>query len=521
MAKEMSVVEFPLFVEKWQADAMNNRFEIARKVYNAVLSHNLKKLKEIEKTKVYRADSTRLKEIYETEENLNKEIANIDKEDISKADKKKKKEDLKAQIQELNNERKLIYEKRNNIYKESGLTEFGFTGLGDYQKPYYNILPSSTFAYTIAKPMWSAFQKYLFGNGNAIHFKKCDTLNSIACNGKSGIRLLQDENGRYYILWANQRGNGRPLKMYVKIEKDNDYEQNMISRKISVIRIVRRLEKTKFHFYVQLTVEGLPYQKLDKDGNPKRDFSKKGKVGIQIWRNSIYAVSDDEVKSFKLSDGEEIKEQIKEISSKISDIRKQNNEDNYNEDGTIKKGIVVDGQRKKLKWHDSVSYKEAVRKRRELYRKDKINKSLLHKRIANEILTMGDSFYFMNASFFTDKPEWDEDNPLTRKEYIKKKERRRSIQDNAPAQLLRCIDEKLTALTRPFINRIDVPDDIYFYNHLKGCADKNSYSDYRVKIGDKILPHTLYRAFLAYHFDENNNCFFNMDKDFAKLMSII
>lgn len=54
MKEQNFIVEYPLIVEKWQADILDKRFEIARKLYNELLSKTLKKYNEMVKTKEYR-----------------------------------------------------------------------------------------------------------------------------------------------------------------------------------------------------------------------------------------------------------------------------------------------------------------------------------------------------------------------------------------------------------------------------------------------------------------------------------
>ena len=41
------MIQFPLKVEKYQADVLNKRFEIGRKIYNSLVGISLKRYKEM------------------------------------------------------------------------------------------------------------------------------------------------------------------------------------------------------------------------------------------------------------------------------------------------------------------------------------------------------------------------------------------------------------------------------------------------------------------------------------------
>ena len=99
----------------------------------------------------------------------------------------------------------------------------------------------------------------------------------------------------------------------------------------------------------------------------------------------------------------------------------------------------------------------------------------------NELLTMGDHFIMPEVSFITKKAKFDEDNRLTNVEYKKKKDRRKSIQEGAPAALIARLNQRLA-----FAEKEDV---------------------IRIKLSEDLYDHTLYRAFLAYNFNEEIKTF--------------
>ena len=119
---------------------------------------------------------------------------------------------------------------------------------------------------------------------------------------------------------------------------------------------------------------------------------------------------------------------------------------------------------------------------------------------------MGDEFYIVDTSFLTKKPEWDEDEPLKQDEYKKKKARRRSIQEGAPASLLTKLENKLVARNLPPIQKINLSDNLYWYRHDTGVPDtgvpnEELFSKSDIVIEGVSLEQTVYRAFLIKHYD--------------------
>ena len=47
-------VQFPLIVEKWQADILNKRFEMGRKIYNSLVKLTLNRYEEMIKNEKYK-----------------------------------------------------------------------------------------------------------------------------------------------------------------------------------------------------------------------------------------------------------------------------------------------------------------------------------------------------------------------------------------------------------------------------------------------------------------------------------
>lgn len=476
--KQMSVLELPLITEKWQEDDINKRMEHARRIYNQMLADRLKAYREMTKTKKWR------------------ELEEIIKEELTLANGSKKKSERLKQA----------YEEKKQILTENGFSEFGFKNEIKYYYTYYNkTISSQVAAGSIATPMWVAFSKMIYGNGKMVHFKKVGELNSLV-SPRTGL-YFRYEDGKYYTIFSNKNAKARTVKIPVK-GPITEYDKKMLDdANIKQCRVVRRMQKSKYHYYVQLCIEKPAHRKITADGELLHKLGK-GTVGIAIWRGTVCAVSKDKILLRDMIPGaEEFEEQRNALTRKMEEERRKHNPQNFNEDGTIKKGIINEyGKKEKLKWHFSYKYKTYKNQKRELERKEKERRKLLKNEIVYQIIEMGDEFIAMNTSFLTKKPKWDEENPLTNEEYKKKKERRKAIQEAAPAELINKLSAKLMQYNIE-LTKVDIPEVQYWYTHEIDGADETKYVENKVQIGKKTYLHTPYRAFLMQHYDTSKKCY--------------
>lgn len=470
--KRYCTLELPLYVNEGEKNTIDKKMECARKVYNNMLKSNLKTYNEMVKTRIWRE----LKSVV--------------------------KEELQLNNTKSSNRLKDAYSKLNTIMDENGFNEFTFKSQAvEYSKYYQKHISSNIAMNSIGVPLWHAFEKLLFSNGEKVHFKQVGEFMSLASNNKSGIRLRQDDSGKYYILFSNIKAGAKQLKLYVN-GPNTPYETELLQSKIKIVRIVRKIENGKRRYYCQLTLEGVPPFKRNSDDTLKHTTGT-GVVGIALWRGNLCAVSNERILCINLSpDANEFESMKSKLAQEIEHLRRVNNQQNYNDDGTIKRGIIgKDGRRHKLQWNESNHLKELKKELSELYRVHAINKALYQNKAIIELLSMGNEFHFIDTSFLTMKPEWDEDSPLSVSEYSQKKERRKSIQEYAPSTFLSKLDKKLEGRNLPPIQRHALPDNLYWYQHDRGVSDKALFSGENIKICGTIVPQLMYRAFLIRHFD--------------------
>ncbi|MEA1975723.1 MAG: hypothetical protein U9N10_09310 [Bacillota bacterium] len=138
-------------------------------------------------------------------------------------------------------------------------------------------------------------------------------------------------------------------------------------------------------YYIQLILKGVP---------PKKERTTKNeKVGLDIGTSSIAIVSNKEVRLLELAPKIDLLEKEKRILlRKLNRQRRSNNPDNFNANGTIKKGV-------KLKWNNSNKYVKAKNKLKELLRKQKVLRKQSHEKIANYIISLGNVVYVEDMNF--------------------------------------------------------------------------------------------------------------------------
>jgi len=219
-------------------------------------------------------------------------------------------------------------------------------------------------AQKIASRAFKAVQKVAFGQAKRVRFKGKNQLKSVeGATNKSGIRY-NEKTG--HVLW-----NG--LIFPAIIDVNDKVVVHGLSHRIKYCRIVKRIFNGKARFFVQLALEGKPYQKFESPDNI---------VGLDIGPSTIAHVTDKQASLERFCD--ELKDKQKEIrrlQRKLDRQRRANNPQNYNPDGTIKPG--------KKTWHSSTRYKKTKRKLAEIQRKLAAHRKTLHGNLANRILRQG------------------------------------------------------------------------------------------------------------------------------------
>ena len=149
--------------------------------------------------------------------------------------------------------------------------------------------------------------------------------------------------------------------------------------------LVCKTIRGKLRVYVHITVEGKAVPKYDSKGN-LRHKKGTGIVGVDIGTQHYAYVSDekDGIDTLGDLDDDFKKQQQKEkrLNRKMDRKRRANNPQNYNDDGTIKKGLK--------RWHNSKRYKKTLAKYKEQCRKNAVNRKYANNQKVNLLRELGD-----------------------------------------------------------------------------------------------------------------------------------
>lgn len=437
------IVQFLLKTEKYQEDILDKRFEIGREIYNSLVNVTQKRYKEMIKTKNYR--------------NL-----------MSKLSGDKKKD-------------RFIWKQLNDIRKQYGMSEYSFYNDVTKIRHHFSDNIDSSTAQKIAKNLWRAYDRFFYGNGEKIRYKKYGSFNSL--EGKSndtGIRFREDT-----ICWNE-------LKIPVVIDYNNYYECQALEANIAYCRIIRKYVRNKYKYYVQIVFKGNPPVKVDMKTDEIKHSIGQGDVGIDIGVSTIAYSSNADVKILELADKvQDIENEKRRLLRKMDRSLRATNPDNYNENGTIKKQGC-----KKVVWNKSNHYIKYQNRLKELYRKQADVRKYQHECLANQIVSLGNNIYVetMNFSGLAKKSTKTEQNDKGR--YKRKKRFGKSIANRAPAMLLEIIDRKLSYYGKHLIKIDTWSAKASQFNHFDGTYKKKSLSQRWNDFNGIKVQRDMYSAFL-------------------------
>ena len=321
------ILELGLETNAHESAELNKRFEAARQLYNACLGEAKRRLLLLRQSKTFQ------------------EARKMPKTVNGKS----------------NKERTEAFKELNDKF---GFSEYSLhTYATKIRQSFINRIDANT-AQKLATRAFKAVQRIAFGQAKRVRFKGKNQLKSVeGKSNKSGIRY-KEKTG--HIEWLG-------LKLKCIIDINDEVVVHGLSYPVKYCRIIKRIFNGKTRFFVQLILEGKPYQKFE---------AKDETVGLDIGPSTIASVSKNYAKLERFCD--ELKNKHKDIrrlQRTLERKRRANNPQNYNPDGTIKKG--------KKTWHYSKRYKKTQRKLAELQRRFAAHRKTLHGNLANRILKQG------------------------------------------------------------------------------------------------------------------------------------
>lgn len=454
----------PLKLEKWQSDHLEKRFEIARQLYNTLVHAELKRIHRIERMPEYRE---------------------IERQIEATTDKKEK--------WALKNQKKQFLRK-NGINRNTFTTD-----MKRLYKHFNDNIGSNVAQHGIVSQVLTAFEKvYIENQSGEVHFKKPGDLRSVQgySQKKSGGVEIMFREGK--IIW-NQQGNndrkGVAREFPLKLSPDNSYEAEMLKKHVKFVRILRKDGKTKPHWYAQLVLDGTPVAKYDPiSGAPKHPVGH-GVVGIDIGTRTLAYSTDKEVNLLELADRvQNIEQEKRRLQRKMDRSRRAMNPENYNSDGTFKRGVKL--TRNKSKRYRRIQHQLAMIQ----HHQADIRKQQ-HNELANYLLTLGDCFFVENMSYcdLVHRANKTEISEKTGR-YKRKKRFGKSIANKAPAMLITMLKQKCQSRGLKGVKEVDTHVRASQYNHQTDtCIEKALENRWNVMPDGERIQRDLYSAFLLQH----------------------
>ena len=387
----------------------------------------------------------------------------------------------------------------------------------------YNV--DAVFALTKAEDIWRGMEKCLYGNGNILHFSKYGDLPCIRAKQMNrGIPIFVKDNKLQFKLGRTVFG----IKINDRFQTDEvnamlDYlaEPEIMNNKavqtlmdeaycIDTYRpcyatLVPKLIRGKYRVYLHLTIEGRAKPKYDRFGNSRHKYGR-GMIGADIGTQTVAYTSDTEVGLKNLSErGRSIQksERLERLYYRAMDrSRRATNSQNYNEDGTIKKGRKT--------WRYSNHYKKLKEKFSELCRINAINRQLAINEDANYLRSLGDVFITepRNAGKLMKRAK--ETTVNSKGKFNKKKRFGKSIKNRCPSGFQATVEEKFKTTGGTYI---EVPNDYRAsqYDHIADDYIKKKLSDRMYHLADgTLVQRDWYSSFLLYCYDYRTK---NIDRD--------
>lgn len=450
---------------------LDKRFEICRKLYNSILGLGLKRFKTLSELKVYRT--------------LRKELAELNKSYYKDENSKKSKLNEKL--------RKEKYKELTALLGEYGINEYSLINeMTPMYKPFNKNIDNKT-AQALASRAWKALEKLIYSNAERVNFVRFDELYSV--EGKWNASGITYRDG--VIKWNK-------LNMPVIIKNNDIYAQKAIQDRIKYCRIIRKMIRGKYKFYVQLVMEGLPPIKVNQDGEIKRNIGL-GNVGIDIGTRTIAFSSKYDVKLLELCpEVENIQKEKNKLQRKLDRQRRSNNPNNYNEDGTIKRGI-------KLEWIKSNKYIKTQNELREIQRKQADIRKQSHEKLANYIISLGDRILVETMQFQGLQKRAKKTTKNKQGKFNKKKRFGKSLANKAPAKLIEIINRKLNYNGLKILKINTQKVKASQYNHFTNEYNKKELKDRWNE--DINIQRDCYSAFLIMNINNDLETI-NQDKCF-------
>ena len=382
------ILELRLKTDDASERRLSAAFEFGRQIYNATLNTALGRLKRLRESAAWREAIALPKFLTNRKTN-------------GKGRTKAKK------VKNVERSKRL-----SDLQKAAGLTEYGlFKVANDHRNASGRTkVIGAHNAQAIASDVWRALEGYLFRKGGRPRFKnKKRGLASVSGRDAWDIRFNREQRT---VTWQKQTFPVLLTGSSYEKEALSDAADRSKPRRVKFCRILRRKINGRMRWYVQLVLEG--YAPVRHVYAPKEEAA-----GIDPGPSRMAVFSKTDAQVYELAPN------VKKDESKVGCLqraidraRRANNPDNYNEDGTPKKG----GR----EWKASNRQRKLEDKLAENERKLAQTRKRDHGELANRVLELGGTVKIEKNSF----------------EAMKRGRYGKSVGRRAPSMFIGCLKRK-------------------------------------------------------------------------------
>jgi hypothetical protein len=327
----------PLKVEQWQKDILEKRFEINRRIYNALLKEAVKRYQQMAQTRAYRANREAL---------------------------------FLADNQE---QRNLLFKERDCLIEKYRLRKFDICRETAKYRKHFKEHTDSPIVQNLAREVWQAVDNLIKGTASQVYEKQPGQLKSLSGKTNRSSIKFRDK----CLVWKG-------LVLPVNQKNFTWYEEQAFKEEIRYCRTKKAVIRGKDRYFLEIVFRGRAPVKTKSESA--------GTVGLDMGFQKIALVSERDMSIYQLpAKSHQLEKRKKELAQYMERSRRSLNPENYLPDGRIKK--------ESRHWKFSNKYLKARAQYQELCRKQRALQRQAQYELIEEISSIGDCFYIEDISF--------------------------------------------------------------------------------------------------------------------------
>ena len=354
----------------------------------------------------------------------------------------------------------------------------------------------SHIARSTCEDVWKGVETVLFGDGKRLH-SPYNEYEYPVIKGREisrGIVLKVDKKTNELYVIMNAHAEERHVRWFMETgEVTSTWRLCFAQIKIKKIR-------GKWRYHLQICVEAEPLPKRRVDGSLRYDWSKSGRVGLDLG-TSTYAASAENgryVEQRNLGERNnhstlEQERKQRRVQRAMDRSRRASNPSCYDVDGTVRKG--------RKRWVRSKRYLRLASMYHELCRKNAENRKYANNETANRLRSHGNVLVTENVSVASwakkAKPVVIVNEENGSRRHKRRKRYGKSVQNRCPGGFLATCKRKFDSWC--YVNLMFRASQ---YDHMTGKYEKKPLGQRTHRFPDgRGSPRDLYSAFLLEHAD--------------------